>query len=48
MGCIMRNAFQNRTKGDYNAFIYFTKSEVDLMLGEMAVFYEKIKNILEE
>ena len=45
-GKILRNAFQNRTKGDYDAFISFSKSEVELMLDEMIVFIERIKNVL--
>jgi len=34
-GKILRNAFQYRTKGDYDAFISFTKSEVEYILAEM-------------
>ncbi len=30
-GKILRNAFQNRTKGDYDAFISFSKAEVEFM-----------------
>jgi uncharacterized protein (UPF0332 family) len=29
-GKILRNAFQNRTKGDYDAFVDFTLQEVEL------------------
>ena len=45
-GKILRNAYQNRTKGDYDAFIEFSKSEVDLMLIEMSDFINEIKKIL--
>jgi uncharacterized protein (UPF0332 family) len=45
-GKILRNAFQNRTKGDYDAFVEFTKNEVDLMLVEMTDFINEIKKIL--
>ena len=45
-GKILRNAFQNRTKGDYDAFISFTQQEVEIMLDEMVEFIEEIKKIL--
>ena len=45
-GKILRNAFQNRTKGDYDAFIDFPRNEVDLMLTEMADFIKEIKRLL--
>ena len=44
-GKILRNAFHNRTKGDYDAFIDFTKNEVDFMLIEMADFINEIKKL---
>lgn len=34
-GKILRNAFQNRTKGDYDVFISFEKEEVIVMHEEM-------------
>jgi uncharacterized protein (UPF0332 family) len=43
-GKILRNAFQNRTKGDYDAYISFEKEEVSSMLNEMKDFIEMIKN----
>ncbi len=46
-GKILRNAFQNRTKGDYDAFVEFTKNEVDLMLIEMTDFINEIKKIMQ-
>ncbi len=42
-GKILRNAFQNRTKGDYDAFTAFSQQEVDTMLSEMVEFIEQIK-----
>lgn len=45
-GKILRNAFQNRTKGDYDAFVKFDKTEVEIMLKEMAEFIEEIKKLL--
>ena len=45
-GKILRNAFQNRTKGDYDAFVDFPKSEVDFMLVEMVEFIQAIEKIL--
>src|SRR5665647_1524468 len=42
-GKILRNAFQNRTKGDYDAFISFTQQEVEFMLNEMIEFIEELK-----
>jgi len=40
-GKILRNAFQNRTKGDYDAFISFSPQEVDIMLTEMVEFIDE-------
>jgi uncharacterized protein (UPF0332 family) len=45
-GKILRNSFQNRTKGDYDAFISFNQQEVDLMLTEMVEFIDEIMKIL--
>jgi len=45
-GKILRNAFQNRTKGDYDAFIDFSRNEVELMLVEMTDFINEIKKLL--
>ena len=45
-GKILRNAYQNRTKGDYDAFISFTQQEVEIMLVEMVEFIEEIKKLL--
>lgn len=45
-GGILRNAFQNRTKGDYDAFVEFPQQEVDVMLKEMKQFIIEIESIL--
>jgi uncharacterized protein (UPF0332 family) len=45
-GKILRNAYQNRTKGDYDAFTSFKQQEVDIMLSEMVEFIEEIKIII--
>jgi uncharacterized protein (UPF0332 family) len=45
-GKILRNAFQNRTKGDYDAFIEFSTEEVEIMLDEMILFIKEIEILL--
>jgi uncharacterized protein (UPF0332 family) len=45
-GKILRNAFQNRTKGDYDAFIEFSKTGVDYLFVEMVEFIEEINKLL--
>ncbi len=47
-GKILRNAFQNRTKGDYDAFISFEKEEVIVMHEEMVEFIQKIEMLVTE
>jgi uncharacterized protein (UPF0332 family) len=47
-GKILRNAFQNRTKGDYDAFVNFSKEEVELMLSEMILFINEIIKTLDK
>ena len=47
-GKILRNAYQNRTKGDYDAFVNFTKIEVESMLVEMSCFIQEINRLLEK
>ncbi|MBN1185485.1 MAG: HEPN domain-containing protein [Bacteroidales bacterium] len=44
-GRIIRNAYQNRTKGDYDAFVVFTREEVESMLIDMIEFIEEIKSL---
>ena len=45
-GKSLRNAFQNRTKGDYDAFVEFSKNEVELMFFEMSDFINEIVKVL--
>jgi uncharacterized protein (UPF0332 family) len=45
-GKILRNAFRNRTKGDYDAYISFQKDEVSLMYKEMIEFINEIKRLI--
>lgn len=45
-GKFVRNAFQNRNKGDYDAFIEFSPEEVELMLLDMIEFIDEIKAII--
>jgi uncharacterized protein (UPF0332 family) len=47
-GRILRNAFQNRMKGDYDAFVFFSAPDVEEMLMEMSDFIDEIKRILFE
>jgi uncharacterized protein (UPF0332 family) len=45
-GKILRNAFQNRKKGDYDAFISFEKEEVVVMHNEMIDFIISIEDLI--
>jgi uncharacterized protein (UPF0332 family) len=45
-GRILRNAYQNRNKGDYDAFAEFKMDEVELMYSEMIEFIGEIIKIL--
>jgi len=45
-GKILRNAYQNRTKGDYDAFVNFENEEVSKMHNEMVQFINMVKEIL--
>lgn len=45
-GRILRNAYQNRTKGDYDAFVDFSRNEVEEMLKEMKQFISAVESIL--
>jgi uncharacterized protein (UPF0332 family) len=47
-GKILRNAYQDRTKGDYDAFITFNSEEVGIMLNEMIDFINEIRKLLSE
>ncbi len=46
-GRILRNAYQNRTKGDYDAFVTFAKEEVEEMQKEMKEFILEIQKMLQ-
>jgi uncharacterized protein (UPF0332 family) len=48
LGKYLRNGFQNRTKGDYDAFVSFSKEEVELMHNEMIEFISEIQKQLEK
>jgi uncharacterized protein (UPF0332 family) len=45
-GKILRNAFQNRTKGDYDAFVEFSLSEVEAMIDDMKLFISDIERLV--
>ena len=46
LGQILRNSFQSRTKGDYDAFITFEKEEVKSMLKDMEYFIESLEDFI--
>jgi uncharacterized protein (UPF0332 family) len=46
-GRILKNAYRNRTKGDYDAFISFEMEEVSQMYLEMIDFIETIESLVE-
>lgn len=45
-GKIFRNAFQNRTKGDYDAFVEFSLEEVEVMHLEMIDFIHEAERLI--
>ena len=45
-GKIIRNACQNRTKGDYDAFVDYELTEVESMHSEMIEFVQEIERLL--
>ena len=45
-GKFLRIAFQNRTRGDYDAFVEFTKHEVESMLKDLKLFINEIESNL--
>lgn len=47
-GKILRNAYQNRTKGDYDAFVTFDKDEVFEMYIEMIDFIKEVEKLIEK
>jgi len=48
LGKILRNAYRNRTKGDYDAFVSFSLEEVEEMQQEMIVFIERVEDFIKE
>jgi uncharacterized protein (UPF0332 family) len=42
-GRILRDAFENRTSGDYDSFVVFDHSEVLLLYADMKSFIEQIE-----
>lgn len=47
-GKIAHQAFQNRIKGDYDAFIEFKKEEVHMMYMDMISFIKTVNELLEK
>ncbi len=47
-GKILRNAYQNRTKGDYDAFVTFDKEGLIAMHAEMIDFIKEIQRLIEK
>ena len=47
-GKILKEGYQNRTKGDYEAFILFSRDEVVSMINEMVDFIQEIKLLLKK
>lgn len=46
-GRILRIVYQNRTKGDYDAYIDFTEDEVELLFSEMKDFIGRIETLIQ-
>lgn len=42
-GRILRDAFENRTSGDYDSFVIFEQTEVLLLFSDMKSFIEQIE-----
>jgi len=42
-GRILRDAYENRTSGDYDSFVVFNHAEVLLLYSDMKSFIEKIE-----
>ena len=42
-GRILRDAFENRTSGDYDSFVIFDHTEVELLFTDMKSFIEQIE-----
>ena len=45
-GKILRSAYQNRTKGDYDAFVSFDREEIIQMHSEMIEFINEIEELI--
>ena len=45
-GKILRNAFNKRIKGDYDAFVYFEKEEVLNLQKEIEEFIKALKSLI--
>ena len=45
-GQILRDAYKNRTKGDYDTFVKFELEEVNLMYSELIDFIKEIERII--
>lgn len=45
-GRILRDAFENRTSGDYDSFVLFDQAEVVLLFTEMQLFIKKIEDFI--
>ncbi len=45
-GKILRDAYRNRTKGDYDAYVEFSSEMVNAMIGEMEQFVVEIGRLL--
>jgi len=45
-GQILRDAFKNRTEGDYAPFITYEKEDAQVMLENMKLFISEIEDIL--
>jgi uncharacterized protein (UPF0332 family) len=47
-GRILRDAFENRTSGDYDSFVEFNQTEVLIFFAEMKSFIERIEIFIRE
>ncbi len=47
LGEILRNAFEKRSKSDYDDWVEFKKDEVLLLFNDMKMFINKIQEIIE-
>jgi len=45
-GLMLRDAFKDRQKGDYEVYVQFTKEEVDEMFADLKLFVIEIENHL--